>query len=47
MLDSKRHYGDMENDFAATIQKYILYLFIGVGLFAALGLVVFMIKLIF
>ena len=37
----------MENDFAATIQKYILYLLLGLGLFVALGLVVFLIKLIF
>jgi len=44
---SKHHDGEMENDFAVTIQKYILYVLLGVGLFAALGLVVFLIKLIF
>ena len=43
----KGHDGVMENDIAATIQKYILYLLVGVGLFAALGLVVSLIKLIF
>ena len=37
----------MENDFAATIQKYILYVLLGVGLFAAIGLIAFLIKLIF
>ena len=37
----------MENDFAATIQKYILYVLLGVGLFAAIGMVIFLIKLIF
>jgi len=35
---SKHHDGEMENDFAVTIQKYILYVLLGVGLFAALGL---------
>ena len=37
----------MENDFAATIQKYILYVFLGVGLFSTLGVVLLLIKLIF
>jgi len=47
MINCKRHHEDIENDFAATIQKYILYLLLGVALFATLGLVVFLMKLIF
>ncbi len=47
MLYLKRHNVDMENDFAAAIQKYILYVLLVMGLFVVLGLVVFLIKLIF
>ena len=40
----KRHNLDMENDFAAVVQKYVLYVFVGIGLFAVIGAVVVLIS---
>ena len=36
----KRHNLDMENDFAAVVQKYFLYVLVGIALFAVIGAVV-------
>ena len=35
---------DMENDFAAVVQKYVLYVLVGIGLFAVIGAVVVLIS---
>ena len=40
----KRHNLDMENDFAAVVQKYVLYVLVGIGLFAVIGAVVVLIS---
>ncbi len=34
----------MENDFAAVVQKYFLYILFGIGLFAVIGTVVLLIS---
>ncbi len=40
----RRVYRQMENDFAATVQKYFLFLLIGIALFALIGAVIFIIS---
>ncbi len=34
----------MENDFAAVVQKYFLFVLVGIGLLAVIGTVVFLIS---